>query len=186
MIVAAVLLALLFICVTYALLAYNGLVSLRNQVRKDWSNIDVLLKQRHDEIPRLVECCKGYMQHEQEVLVRIMQARNRYQGLSRPRDLASMDQSLRESIGSLYAVAENYPSLAADRLFLKLQSRIGQLEDSIADRREYYNDRVTQYNTRLESLPDVFLAKLFQFQAEQWFSLPNHQEAKVPHLAWRG
>ena len=185
MIAAAILAALLLSVLAYGFLIYNGLVSLRNQVSKDWSNIDVLLKQRHDEIPRLVECCKGYMHYEQDLLQHLMEARNPYGNSAHPRDLAKMDERIRSHVASLYAVVENYPDLAANTLFIKLQARITQLEEAIADRREFYNHRVTGYNTRLQSVPDMFLARWFEFETKQWFSLTDPNERHVPRVSLR-
>jgi len=127
--------ALLVVVAVYVVRIYNGLVALRENVRKAWSNIDVLLTQRHDELPKLVETCKRYMAYEQETLERVMQARSavfRAQGTGDVAALGAAEQQLREGLGRLFAVAENYPDLKADQGFRHLQTRITELEESIA------------------------------------------------------
>ncbi|HSW32192.1 MAG TPA: LemA family protein, partial [Steroidobacteraceae bacterium] len=136
-VVTLLFLALLVVAAIYGVRIYNGLVALRENVRKAWSNIDVLLTQRHDELPKLVETCKRYMAYEQETLERVMQARTavfKAQGSGDVPALGAAEQQLREGLGRLFAVAENYPDLKADQGFKHLQTRISQLEDTIADR----------------------------------------------------
>ncbi|MEX2479357.1 MAG: LemA family protein [Gammaproteobacteria bacterium] len=150
----------------YAITIYNGLVNLKHNVARAWSNIDVLLKQRHDELPKLVEICKQYMTHERETLERVVTAR---QAVASARDagdigrLGPAETQLRRGLGGLFAVAEAYPDLKADKTFKHLQDRISALENAIADRREYYNDSVNRNNTRIEQFPDVILARWFGF-----------------------
>lgn len=150
----------------YGITIYNGLVTLKHNVAKAWSNIDVLLKQRHDELPKLVTICKEYMRHEQQTLERVIQAR---QAVSSAREaeninqLGSAETQLRQGLGRLFAVAEAYPELKADQTFQHLQNRISTLEDSIADRREFYNESVNRNNVRIEQFPDVVIARWFAF-----------------------
>jgi LemA protein len=152
--------------VIYLVIIYNRLVSLKHNSSKAWSNIDVLLKQRHDELPKLVETCKQYMRHERDTLEKIMQARA---GVSRAREagniteLGSAETRLRQGLSSLFAVAEAYPDLKANESFQYLESRITGLEDAIADRREFYNESVNNNNIRIEQFPDVLIARLFNF-----------------------
>jgi LemA protein len=151
----------------YAVMIYNNLVRLKHDVSKAWANIDVLLKQRHDELPKLVETCKQYMQFEQETLEKVMQARSAVHSAAASGDLGALgaaEGQLRLGLGNLFAVAENYPDLKTNETFLHLQSRITGLENSIADRREFYNDSVNMNNVRIEQFPDVILARLFAFQ----------------------
>ena len=151
----------------YAVAIYNNLVRLKHTVAKAWSNIDVSLKQRHDELPKLVAVCKRYMQHEQETLTRVVEARGAVldaQHAGRVRALGRAETELRAGLDRLLALAENYPDLKADRAFQQLSQRISQLEDTIADRRELYNDSVNLNNMRLEQVPDVFIARLFDFR----------------------
>ena len=149
---------------------YNGLVSVRENINVSWANIDVLLKQRHDELPKLIETCKRYMQFEQDTLERVMRARASVNQASRSGDIAAVgaaEQQLRAGMTRLFAVAENYPQLKSDETFRQLQSRITALEESIADRRELYNDQVNLNNIRVKVFPDVMIAQRFGF-------LPGH------------
>ena len=162
-----VFLAVLAIAVVYAIGIYNGLVKLREAVKQAWANIDVLLVQRHDELPKLVETCKRYMQYEQETLERVMKARaSVFQAAGRG-DVAAVgaaESALRAGLGQLFAVVENYPQLKADESLRHLQARITQLEESIADRRELYNASVNLNNVRVHQFPDVIVARMFDFK----------------------
>jgi len=152
----------------YLVLRYNSLVTVKHNVTKALSNIDVLLKQRHDELPKLVATCKQYMQHEQITLEKVIQARNHVATANNAGDIAALGVAegvLRQSLGSLFALSENYPDLKADQQFTNLQSRITSLENNIADRREFYNEAVTINNARIEQFPDVIIARLLSFQA---------------------
>ena len=150
----------------YAITMYNGLVRLKHNVSKAWSNIDVLLKQRHDELPKLVEICKQYMTYEKDTLERVISARQAVSVARESQDvkeLGSAETQLRRGLGNLFAVAEAYPELKADKNFKHLQERISSLEDAIADRREYYNESVNLNNTRIDTFPDVVIARWFGF-----------------------
>ena len=154
------------IAVIYTVTLYNGLVSLKHAVAKHLSNIDVLLKQRHDELPKLVETCKQYMGYEQETLEKVISARNRVasaQSTGNMKALGQAETSLRAGLGQLFALAENYPELKADQSFGHLQQRITGLENAIADRREIYNESVNNNNVRIEQFPDVIIARVFNF-----------------------
>ncbi len=145
---------------------YNNLVRIKHNVSKAWSNIDVLLKQRHDEIPKLVETCKQYMKFEQETLEKVMQARNQVSEARKSGDIGALGQAegaLRLGLGNLFAVAEAYPELKANEQFRHLQQRISSLESAIADRREFYNESVNINNIRIEQFPDIIVARLMNF-----------------------
>jgi len=151
----------------YAVVLYNNLVSLKHGVTKAWANIDVLLKQRHDELPKLVETCKQYMGYEQETLEKVMKARSAVSSARQAHDVPAVgaaETQLRLGLGNLFALAEAYPDLKANETFLHLQSRISGLENSIADRREFYNESVNNNNVRIEQFPDVILARMFNFK----------------------
>lgn len=150
----------------YLVMLYNSLVTVKHNVTKALSNIDVLLKQRHDELPKLVATCKQYMEHEQMTLEKVIQARNSVAKASQSGNIEALGQAesaLRQSIGGLIALAEAYPDLKADGQFTQLQARISSLENAIADRREYFNDAVNIYNIRIEQLPEVFMARLLGY-----------------------
>ncbi len=165
--------------VAYLVTIYNSLVRLRNDIDKAWSNIDVLLKQRHDELPKLIETCKGYMQYEQKTLQLIVDARNSYRRATTVQEKAQADDLLSGALKTLFAVAENYPDLKANNNFMQLQSRITELEEKIADRREYFNDDVNTYNIRIQQLPDVFIARLVNLQRKDLFKVAEEERRDV-------
>ncbi|MDJ0778674.1 MAG: LemA family protein [Gammaproteobacteria bacterium] len=158
--------AAIVIIAIYAVSIYNHLVRLKHNVSKAWSNIDVLLKQRHDEIPKLVETCKQYMQFEQETLEKVMQARAQVSQARESQDVAGLgiaEGALRMGLGQLFALAEDYPELRANENFQHLQTRISTLENTIADRREFYNESVNINNIGIEQFPDIIVARLLGF-----------------------
>lgn len=162
-----VFLALLGGLILWGIMLFNQLVMLKNNSDKAWSNIDVLLKQRNEELPKLIAVCKEHMQYEQETLQRIIEARSRVKAAMNSGDMNALvagEDQLRIGLGELFAVVEDYPELKASDAFLRLQSRITTLEDSIADRREFYNDSVNINNTRIEQFPDLLIAKMFSFK----------------------
>jgi LemA protein len=163
----------------YAVILYNGLVRLRNENDRAWANIDVLLKQRHDEISNLVETVKGYMQHEQQTLLAVTQARADSINASSVAQKAVADLKIASALHSLFAVAENYPQLKANQNFLKLQTRISELEERIADRREFFNDDVNTYNTRIGQIPDVFVASFMNLKRREMFKVSEQDRSQV-------
>ena len=169
MIALIVLLALLAVLAVYLVGIYNSLVAVRERVKQAWANIDVLLKQRHDELPKLIETCKQYMQFEQETLEKVMHARAAVFAANAGGNVAAVgaaEQQLRGDMGRLFAVAENYPELKSNESFKQLQTRITGLEAAIADRRELYNDQVNINNTRIDQFPDVLIARRYGFTAK--------------------
>jgi LemA protein len=177
-----VILALLVVLIAYVAGIYNGLVNLRENVKVAWANIDVLLKQRHDELPKLVETCKRYMQFEQATLEKVMRARASVSQASTTGNVAAVgaaEQQLRAGVGRLFAVAENYPQLKTDETFKQLQGRITALEESIADRRELYNDQVNLNNIRVKVFPDVMIAQRFGFQPAQLLEFSSEEKRDV-------
>jgi LemA protein len=174
--------ALLFVAAVYLVRIYNGLIALRENVRKAWANIDVLLTQRHDELPKLVETCKRYMQYEQETLERVMQARSAVFKAQSRGDVAAVgaaEEQLRQGLGRLFAVAENYPELKADNGFRHLQTRVSELEEAIADRRELYNESVNLNNIRMQTFPDLLVARMFEFKPAQLLEFAEEQKRDV-------
>ncbi|MES9903929.1 MAG: LemA family protein [Sedimenticola sp.] len=166
----------------YAIILYNNLVNLKHGVTKAWANIDVLLKQRHDELPKLVETCKQYMQYEQETLERVMQARAAVASAREQENVGALggaETQLRLGLGNLFALAEAYPELKANTNFQHLQSRISDLENSIADRREYYNESVNNNNVRIEQFPDVIIAGKFNFKAAELLEFSDEEKQDV-------
>jgi LemA protein len=172
---------LLFVvgALVYVVILFNELVRLRNDNDRAWANIDVLLRQRHDEIPNLVESVKGYMAHEQQVLTALTQARAASQQATTLAQKAQADVMMTGALRGLFAVAENYPNLKASDNFLKLQTRISELEERIADRREFYNDDVNTYNTRINQFPEMFLAGMMGLKARQLFQVSDEDRRLV-------
>ena len=164
---------------TYYVTVYNGLVQLKNNMEKAWANIDVILKQRHDELPKLVDVCKGYMKYEKETLERIIQARNTYQ---KAPDIEGKTKAANEMTGALrqlFALAENYPDLKANQNFLHVQNRVSGLEDQIADRREFFNESVNAYNIRINQIPDVFVARTLNYQSRTLLEVSEEEKKDV-------
>jgi LemA protein len=171
-----------FFVLAYVVRLYNGLVRLKHGVGKAWANIDVLLRQRHEELPKLVETCKQYMQYERATLERVIEARNAVASASEQHDMQALgraESGLRAGLGQLFALAENYPQLKADESFRHLQQRISALENGIADRRELYNEAVNLNNVRIEQFPDVLLARLFGFTSATLLQFSEAEKADV-------
>jgi LemA protein len=163
----------------YTVILYNGLVRLKNDNDRALANIDVLLKQRHDEIPNLVETVKGYMQHEQQTLLAVTRARAASMNAASIRQKATADLMMTGALRGLFAVSENYPQLRANENFLKLQNRITELEERIADRREFFNDDVNTYNTRIGQIPEVFVASFMSLKPRAMFKVSDEDRRQV-------
>jgi LemA protein len=163
----------------YLTTIYNSLVRLKNDIDKAWANIDVLLKQRHDELPKLIETCKGYMQYEQKTFLLVTEARTAFMKASSVGEKAQADNLISGALKSLFAVAENYPELKANNNFMQLQKRISELEEKLADRREFFNDDVNTYNIRIQQIPDVFLAGLMHLQHRDLFKVTEEDRQDV-------
>ncbi len=163
----------------YFVMLYNSLVRLRNDIDKAWSNIDVLLKQRHDELPKLIETCKGYMQYEQKTLQAVTEARTAFLKATTVTEKAQADNLISGALKSLFAVAENYPDLKANGNFMQLQGRISELEEKIADRREFFNDDVNTYNIRIQQFPELFVGRLLNLQHKDLFKVAEEDRQDV-------
>ncbi|HWZ83269.1 MAG TPA: LemA family protein [Terriglobales bacterium] len=165
--------------VIYAVTLYNELVGLKVENDRAFANIDVLLKQRHDEIPNLVSSVKGYLDHERQTLEAVTLARTASIGAASIPQKAQADLRLSGALHALFAVAERYPDLKANQNFLALQRRISELEERIADRREFFNDDVASYNTRIAQLPEVFLARQMGLRPRQLFQVSDQERQQV-------
>ena len=176
-----VIILILVALVGYFVTIYNGLIKLKNNIKKAWANIDVLLKQRSDELPKLVDTVKGYMKHEKELLENVTKARTSFLNATSVAETAAADNMISGALKSLFAVAENYPELKANENFMQLQSRISGIENEIADRREFYNDSVNQYNIRIQSIPDVIVARMMGYNDEEMFEVSeaDKQDVKI-------
>jgi LemA protein len=174
-----ILIGLLVVLVLVAIGMYNGLVSLRQQTNNAWGQIDVQLKRRYDLIPNLVETVKGYMKHEQETLERVIQARNRAISATGVKEKAAAENQITAALGGFFALAESYPDLKANQNMLTLQEELRSTENKIAFARQYYNDIVTAYNTKIETFPSNIFASMGGFRPRELFELdePAAREA---------
>ena len=177
-----ILIGILVLVGGYGVTLYNNLVALKHRVAQAWANIDVLLKQRHDELPKLVETCKQYMGYEQETLDNVITARSKVSTAAQSQDIAALglaETSLRSGLSRLFALAEDYPELKANESFQHLQARISDLENGIADRRELYNESVNLNNIRIEQFPDVLIANFFKFGAHDLLEFSEEETTDV-------
>lgn len=178
MIVIVVLLVVLVLVAVVAVVLYNSLVALRNKVEAAWSQIDVQLTRRAELIPNLVETVKGYAAHEQETLDAVINARNAANAATTPRDKAAADNVLTGALKSVFALAEAYPDLKANQNFLNLQETLTATEDKVAYARQYYNDTVNRYNTKIQTVPTSLVAARFGFTEREYFEAGG--EARGP------
>ena len=181
-VVAFVILGVAILALVYLVMIYNNLVQVKHNVSKAWANIDVLLKQRHEELPKLVETCKQYMKFEQDTLTRVIEARSKVFTAREAQNVPALGQAeggLRAALGSLFALAESYPDLKANQTFQQLQTRISALENAIADRREFYNESVNINNVRIEQFPDVIVARLLGFKEAQLLEFSEEEKKDV-------
>ena len=179
---AIIVLGVLLVVVAYAIMLYNNLVQVKHNVSKAWANIDVLLKQRHDELPKLVETCKQYMKFEQDTLEKVMEARSKVFAAREAQNIGALgaaEGTLRATLGNLFAVAEAYPELKTNQTFQQLQARISSLENAIADRREFYNESVNINNVRIEQFPDTVVAGMFNFKPAQLLEFDAQEKTDI-------
>jgi len=178
----AVLAGIFVVFALFAVGIYNGLVALRMQVKNAWSQIDVQLKRRYDLIPNLVETAKGYMAHERGTLEAVINARQMAIDASNVKDQAAAENQLTQTLRSLFAVVENYPDLKANQNMLALQEELTSTENKIGFARQFYNDSVMRYNTRVQTFPAAIVAGMFNFKEEKFFEVENAEERKAPQV----
>jgi LemA protein len=166
-----ILIGILVILVIFIIGSYNSLVQLRQRVQNSWSQVDVQLKRRYDLIPNLVNTVKGYAEHEKSTLERVTEARSRAQAAGSIQEQSQAESILSGALRSLLAVAEAYPDLKANTNFQQLQSDLTETESKIAFARQFYNDTVQKYNTKIEVFPSNIVAGLFKFQKSPYFTL---------------
>ena len=174
-----ILVLILFSIISWFLTVYNGLIQVKENIKKSWANIDVLLMQRSDEIPKLVKVLKSFVKHEKKMFDSIMEARSFYLGASSVAEKADADSEMSSALKSIFALSEAYPELKSNDNFLKLQERISGLENDIADRRELYNESVNNYNIRIQSLPDAFIANSMNLASEEMFKVDEKKKKDV-------
>jgi LemA protein len=178
-IILIVLVVLVVLVGIYVLVTYNGLVSLRNRIENAWAQIDVQLKRRYDLIPNLVETVKGYATHERETLDRVIQARNAGMSANGVQDQAAAENMLTGALKSVFALSEAYPDLKANTNFLQLQEELTGTEGRIAYARQFYNDTVYRYNTKIQSFPANVLAGRFRFAEREYFRADDEARGNV-------
>ena len=181
MIILIVVLVVVALIAFWLIGAYNGLVSLRNKVRDQWSQIDVLLKRRSDLIPNLVETVKGYAKHESETLEAVIAARNKVVAAPSKEDEMAANGELTGALNKLFALAESYPDLKANQNFLDLQNNLKETEDKIAYARQFYNDAVIKYQNKIEMFPTNIVAGMFNFKPEKFFEA-TETEKETPKV----
>ena len=169
MILLIVIVVLLILLGIYVVVSYNGLVSLRNRIENAWAQIDVQLKRRYDLIPNLVETVKGYASHERETLDAVITARNAGMNATGPAEQAQAENMISGALKSLFALSEAYPDLKANQNFAQLQEELTGTEGRIAYARQFYNDTVYRYNTKIQSFPSNVLANTFSFSEREYF-----------------
>jgi LemA protein len=155
------------------------MVALKNDIDKSWANIDVLLKQRHDELTKLLDTTKGYMDFERETLTKIIQARSQYQQAVTLDQKVQADQTMTSALRGFFAVAENYPELKANNNFQTLEKRVSELENQIADRREFYNDCVNTFNVRIQQVPDTLVASFMHLTPRTMLKIDEADKVDV-------
>ena len=179
--VLAVLAIIVIAIIMYFVGLYNSLVTFKNNIDRSFSNIDVLLKQRHDELPKLIETCKGYMQYEQKTLQAVTEARTAFMRATTPAEKAQADNMVSGALKTLFAVAEKYPDLKANTNFMQLQGRITELETKIAAQRSAYNEDVNAFNIRIAQVPANFVAGFMGLQPHALFQVAeaDREDVKV-------
>jgi|SRR5687768_116633 LemA protein len=165
--------------VVYGISIYNGLVAVKHQVEQAWSNIDVLLRQRHDELPKLIDVVKGYGAYERDLLEKVTMLRAQQSGGSPDATRLAAEDELSHAVSRILATAEAYPDLKASATYLELQQRISRLEEQIAHRREFYNAAVNLNNVRTEQLPDMVLAPMAGLTRKPLFVATAEQTADI-------
>ena len=178
-VVLIILIVLAVVVGLYLVFAYNGLVSLRNRIENAWAQIDVQLKRRYDLIPNLVETVKGYAAHERETFEAVIQARNMAMSPHGPAEQAQSENILTGALKNLFALSEAYPDLKANQNFLSLQEELTGTEGRIAYARQYYNDSVQTYNTKLETFPSNIFANVFHFTPREYFEAEGESRGNV-------
>ena len=164
--------------VSYIVILFNNYISLKNLISKSQANIDVLLKQRFDELPKLINSVKGYMKHEAQVLSQITKQRTKIMNAGMDTKAAANNQ-ITSALKSILAVAENYPQLKANQNFIQLQQRISSIESEISQRRAFYNETVNNYNIWIESFPNNILARILKAKKKDLFETKDKKDVEV-------
>ena len=181
-IAALIALAVVAVPVIYFIVIYNRIVGLRQHLRESWADIDVELKRRHDLIPNLVETVKGYAAHERETLTKLMELRSRAMSDTAPRALAEDETAIQRQLGRVFALAEAYPQLKADKSFLELQRELANTEDRLAAARRFYNGNTRELNSLVQSFPSNIVAGMAGARVEEYFEVASDAERVAPRV----
>ena len=181
MLVALIVIVILVVLVAGA---YNGLVSSRNRVKDQWSQIDVQLKKRADLIPNIVETVKGYAKHEKETLEDVIKARNALNTASTVEDEMKANNQITGALNKLFALSESYPELKANENFMSLQKDLKDVEDKISYARQFYNDSVMTYNNKVQMFPTNIIANIFNFKESKFFEIENEKDKETPKVSF--
>lgn len=173
-----IVLAVVVIIVIAVIAMYNSLVQARIKVDNAWSQIDVQLQRRFDLIPNFVETVKGYATHESETFNKIAELRTAWAGTQSVAEKANLDNELSNALKTIMAVSENYPDLKANQNFSELSEELRNTENKISFARQFYNDTVTMYNTKLEVFPSNIIAGMFNFKSRELFTADNDEARK--------
>jgi LemA protein len=172
------------LAIVYIFSLYNGLVRLKEQIKEAWSQIDVQLKRRSDLIPNLVDTVKGYAKHEKQVFENVTKARSALMGAHGVAEKAEADNMMTQALGKLFAVAESYPQLKANKNFVQLQKELSDTEDKVAYSRQYYNTTVVEYNVKVKTFPAVVIANGLGFKEEEFFKTDSEEDRKAPKVSF--
>jgi LemA protein len=167
------------IAIGWVLAMYNGIVIVRNNVQKAWNTIDVVLQQRHDELPKLIDAVKGYMQHERDLLTSLTELRTGYTMAREAEEKVKTENEMNKLLGKLNMVWEQYPDLKASQNFIQVQDRVSAIESKISDYREAYNDSVNIYNIQIERFPDLFMAKAMAALRKSFLEVSDEKKQDV-------
>ncbi len=179
MVILVVIAVIVVLVILYLIGTYNSLVNLRNKVRDQWSQIDVVLKNRNDLIPNIVETVKGYAKHEKETLNEVIEARSKMASASTKEDEMKASGAVTEALGKLFALAESYPDLKANQNFIELQNSLNEIEEKIRFARQFYNDTVLTYQNKIEMFPSNIVASMFGFKPEAFFEATEEERKNV-------
>ena len=174
-----ILLILIIVIIGYLIMVYNSLVSMRQKVLSAWSDIEVQLKKRYNLIPALVDTVKGYAKHESDTLKKVIQARNMALNAHNAGDASKAEAMYKSALGGIFALSEAYPDLKANENFVNLQNQLQAIEEDIESARRYYNATVRDYNAKIESFPDIYIAQKFNFEPYEYFEVDKSIEADV-------
>lgn len=163
----------------YVISTYNGLIRMKNKIEEALATIEAYLKKRYDLIPNLVEIVKGYAKHEKQTFTEVIEARNKVMTAVGFDEMSKSENALKDTLKSLFALAESYPELKANQNFLELQTQLTKVEDDILQSRKYYNGVVKSFNTKIETFPNSMVATAFKFEKREYYKISEEAKQNV-------